>query len=200
MYIVNREKSKSFGGKQVELTEEVIKQYHLDILKCATLEEKQNMFLSQVRNNKDFAVLQHRKMWIWIAQQYAKGRKTYVADLKREYIKEYCFNANVLNNCFCCEYSEDIQSWSSCLKCPILWKNIDCSATDRSEYSLIVEKSNILCDNPIPENIEGFLKSSYFMPKRYYIMAKEAMKQRRKCAKLAYKISQLPERKEENEN
>lgn len=165
----------------MEITK-VIKQYHLDTLRCATLEEKQKMFLSQVRNNKDFAVLQHRKMWIWIAQQYAKGRKTYVADLKREYIKEYCFNANVLNNCFCCEYSEDIQSWSSCLKCPILWKNIDCSATDRSEYSLIVEKSNILCQ------------------KRYYIMAKEAMKQRRKCAKLAYKISQLPERKEENEN
>lgn len=37
----------------MELTAEVIKQYHLDILKCATLEEKQNMFLSQVRNNKD---------------------------------------------------------------------------------------------------------------------------------------------------
>lgn len=84
----------------MELTLEVIKQYHLDILKCATLEQKQKMFLSQVRNNKDFAVLQHRKMWIWIAQQYAKGRKTEVANLKREYIKEYCFNAAVLNYCF----------------------------------------------------------------------------------------------------
>lgn len=31
-------------------------------------------------------------------------------------------------------------------------------------------------------------------------MAKEIMKQRRKCAKLAYKISQLPERKEANED
>lgn len=184
----------------MELTAEVIKQYHLDTLKCATLEEKQNMFLSQVRNNKDFAVLQHRKMWIWIAQQYAKGRKTYVADLKREYIKEYCFNADVLNYCFCCEYSESEECWSSCLKCPILWKNIDCSATDRSEYSLIVEKSHILCNNPISEDIEEFLKSPHFKTKRYYILAKEAMKQRRKCAKLAYKISQLPERKETYED
>lgn len=184
----------------MELTLEVIKQYHLDILKCATLEQKQKMFLSQVRNNKDFAVLQHRKMWIWIAQQYAKGRKTEVANLKREYIKEYCFNAAVINYCFCCEYSESEECWSSCLKCPILWKNGYCNMEYSSEYALIVEKSNILCDNPIPENIEGFLKSSYFMPKRYYIMAKEAMKQRRKCAKLAYKISQLPERKEAYED
>lgn len=184
----------------MELTAEVIKQYHLDILKCATLEQKQKMFLSQVRNNKDFAVLQHRKMWIWIAQQYAKGRKTEVANLKREYIKEYCFNAAVLNYCFCCEYSESEECWSSCLKCPILWKDGYCSTKNSSEYTQIIGKSNILCNNPIPENIEEFLKSSYFMPKRYYMLAKEAMKQRRKCAKLAYKISQLPERKETYED
>lgn len=183
-----------------ELTMEIIKQYHLDILKCATLEEKQNMFLSQVRNNKDFAVLQHRKMWIWIAQQYAKGRKAYVADLKREYIKEYCFNAVVLNYCFCCEYSESEECWSSCLKCPILWKDGHCSMKNSSEYTRMIDKSYILCDNPIPEDIEGFLKSPYFKTKRYFILAKEAMKQRRKCAKLAYKISQLPERKEAYED
>ena len=183
----------------MEITE-VIKQYHLDILKCATLEEKQKMFLSQVRNNKDFAVLQHRKMWIWIAQQYAKGRKINVRDLKREYIKEHCFNANVLSHCFCCEYSANKADSLQCLKCPVLWKNVCCSISNGSEYSLIVEKSDSLCDNPFPEDIERFLKSPYFTPKRYYIMAKEAMKQRRKCAKLAYKISQLPERKETYEN
>ena len=183
----------------MEITK-VIKQYHLDTLRCATLEEKQKMFLSQVRNNKDFAVLQHRKMWIWIAQQYAKGRKTEVANLKREYIKEYCFNAAVLNYCFCCEYSESEECWSSCLKCPILWKDGYCSTKNSSEYTQIIGKSNILCNNPITENIEEFLKSSYFMPKRYYMLAKEAMKQRRKCAKLAYKISQLPERKEAYED
>ena len=184
----------------MELTSEVIKQYHLDTLRCATLEEKQKMFLSQVRNNKDFAVLQHRKMWIWIAQQYAKGRKTNVGDLKKEYIKEYCFDANVTSHCFCCEYSENKENWSSCLKCPILWKNGYCNMKYSFEYALIVEKSNILCHSSIPEDIEGFLKSSYFMPKRQYMLAKEAMNQRRKCAKLAYKISQLPERKEAHED
>lgn len=40
----------------MELTAEVIKQYHLDILKCATLEQKQKMFLSQVRNKKTIYV------------------------------------------------------------------------------------------------------------------------------------------------
>lgn len=181
----------------MELTAGVIKQYHLDILKCATLEEKQNMFLRQVRNNKDFAVLQHRKMWIWIAQQYAKERKEEVANLKKEYIKKYCFNANVLSSCFCCEYSANKADSLQCLKCPILWKNGYCNMKYSSEYALIVEKSNILCDNPFPEYIEKFLKSPYF---KTNILIKKEIKQMRKCAKLAYKISQLPERKEIYEN
>lgn len=184
----------------MELTTEVIKQYHLDILKCATLEDKQKMFLSQVRNNKDFAILQHRKMWIWIAKQYAKGRKREVSNLKREYIKEYCFNAAVLDYCFCCEYSADEERYPSCLKCPILWTDSYCSTKNSAEYIQMIDKSCILCTNPIPEDIEGFLKSPYFKTKRQYRLAKEAMKQKRKCAKLAYKISQLPERKEANEN
>lgn len=37
--------------------------------------EKQKIFLSKIRNDKVFAISQHRKMWIWIAQQYAKCRK-----------------------------------------------------------------------------------------------------------------------------
>ncbi len=56
----------------MELTAEVIKQYHLEQAQAKTLEKKQELFLRMVRNYKDFAVLQHRKMWIWIAQQYAK--------------------------------------------------------------------------------------------------------------------------------
>lgn len=51
----------------MELTSEVIKQYHLEQAQAKTLEEKQELFLRMVRNYKDFAVLQHRKMWIWIA-------------------------------------------------------------------------------------------------------------------------------------
>jgi hypothetical protein len=47
IYIVNR-KNKSFGGKQMEITE-VIKQYHLDILRCATLAYK----ISQLPERKE---------------------------------------------------------------------------------------------------------------------------------------------------
>lgn len=169
----------------MELTAEVIKRYHLDILKCATLEEKQKMFLSQVRNNKDFAVLQHRKMWIWIAQQYAKGRKIEVANLKREYIKEYCFDTNIKSRCFCCEYSENKADLLQCLKCPILWKNGNCSVNDNSEYGLMIKKSHILCDNPIPEDIEGFLKSPYFKTKRQYILVKRSNKAKEKMCKVS---------------
>lgn len=67
----------------MELTAEVIKQYHLEQAQAETLEEKQELFLRMVRNYKDFAVLQHRKMWIWIAQQYAKGSKAELDFLKK---------------------------------------------------------------------------------------------------------------------
>lgn len=184
----------------MELTADVIKQYHLEQAQAKTLEEKQELFLRMVRNYKDFAILQHRKMWIWIAQQYAKGSKAEVAILKHKYIEEYCFNANVKYNCFCCEYAEynTKGAFHYCYDCPIRWNGNNCTSrySEYSEYSKIFKKSRALCDSPIPEDIEGFLKSSYFKSKRQYISAKEAIKQRRKCAKLAYKISQLPERKE----
>lgn len=185
----------------MELTAEVIKQYHLEQAQAETLEEKQELFLRMVRNYKDFAILQHRKMWIWIAKQYAKGRKTEVVKLKQEYIKECCFNANVDCDCFCCEYAEynTKDLFYYCDDCPIKWIGNRCMSKS-SEYLKIFSKSSDLCDSPIPEDIEGFLKSSYFKSKRQYMLAKEAMKQRRKCAKLSYKISQLPERKEENED
>lgn len=131
----------------MELTAEVIKRYHLEQAQAETLEEKQELFLRMVRNHKDFAILQHRKMWIWIAQQYAKGRKTKVANLKREYIKEYCFNANVLNHCFCCEHLGSEEGWSLCLKCPILWK--DGYYNDNSESTVLLDRvcyyTDILC-------------------------------------------------------
>lgn len=177
----------------MELTAEVIKQYHLDILKCATLEEKQKMFLSQVKNNKDFAVLQHRKMWIWIAQQYAKGRKTEVANLKREYIKEKFFNVDMYSNCFCCEYAHNNSFLHMCSYCPLVWTNEYCCETDESEYNLI---SDIYVKYEyLSENIKYF-------PKKYgtkkFRRKLEMLK--RRLVKVAYKISQLPERKEVYEN
>lgn len=183
----------------MELTADVIKQYHLEQAQAETLKEKQELFLRMVRNYKDFAILQHRKMWIWIAKQYAKGSKAEPTKLKRYYIVNNCYNVEIHLNCFCCEYAEynTKDLFYYCDDCPIKWIG-NCCTSKSSEYLKIVSKSRDLCDSPIPEDIEGFLKSSYFKSKRQYMLAKEAMKQRRKCAKLAYKISQLPERKEQS--
>ena len=182
----------------MELTADVIKQYHLDILKCATLEEKQNMFLSQVRNNKDFAILQHRKMWIWIAKQYAKGSKTEVGFLKRKYIIEHCYSAYIMSNCFCCEYSSRQEYvFNMCTKCPIQWKYNDC-CNDDSEYATL---QDYICDYTyIGYDISRYLASDNFIPKKYYAMLRKETKLKHKVVKLAYKISQLPERKEINED
>ncbi len=177
----------------MELTAEVIKRYHLDILKCATLEEKQNMFLSQVRNNKDFAILQHRKMWIWIAQQYAKGSKTAVESLKIEYASIYCYGAKIMSHCFCCEYSSSQENvFDMCEKCPIQWKYDDC-CNDDSEYSKLHDY--IFDYVTMVDDISNYLESDDYIPKKYYAMLRRETKLKHKVVKLAYKISQLPERK-----
>lgn len=154
--------------------------------------EKQKIFLSKIRNDKVFAISQHRKMWIWIAQQYAKCRKETVGHLKREYIKKYCFDADVFCFCFCCEYvlCNKKRHIERCSNCILKWSENSCINED-SEYERLVDAVNILCDSQIPGI--GFLKSPYFKSKRQNALAKELIKQGRKCAKLAYKISQLPE-------
>lgn len=90
--------------------------------------EKQKIFLSQVRNDKDFAISQHRKMWIWIAQQYAKCRKETVGHLKREYIKKYCFDSDVFCFCFCCEYvwGNKNRHIERCSNCILKWSENSC--------------------------------------------------------------------------
>ena len=178
----------------MELTAEVIKQYHLDILKCATLEEKQNMFLSQVRNNKDFAILQHRKMWIWIAQQYAKGSKVEVRILKKQYIKEKCFNVYMHSNCFCCEYASYEMGLCKCVCCPLSWVDEFCLNTDSSEYNLILDCYFNYAE--MSHDISKYLASNNFILNKYYAMLRKETKLKHKVVKLAYKISQLPERKE----
>lgn len=152
--------------------------------------EKQKIFLSKVRNDKDFAISQHRKMWIWISRQYAKCRKETVGHLKREYIKKYCFNADVFCFCFCCEYvwNNKERHIERCSNCILKWSEKSCTNKD-SEYERLADAVNILCDS---QRIE-FLKSPYFKSKKQNALAKELIKQGRKCAKLAYKISQLPE-------
>lgn len=182
----------------MELTAEVIKQYHLEQAQAETLEEKQELFIRMVRNYKDFAILQHRKMWIWIAQQYAKGSKAELGFLKRKYTIEHCNGAYISSNCFCCEYSLSQESvFDMCEKCPIKWKYDDC-CNDDSEYSKLHDY--IFDYVTMRHNISVYLESDNFIPKKYYTMLRKETKLKHKVVKLAYKISQLPERKEENED
>lgn len=182
----------------MELTAEVIKQYRLEQAQAKTLEEKQELFLRMVRNYNDFAILQHRKMWIWIAKQYAKGSKAELGFLKRKYIMEHCYGAYIRSHCFCCEYSSSQKgTLNMCESCPIQWHYDGC-CDDESEYeTLIVYIDDYTC---IGYNISRYLAFDNFIPKKYYAMLRKETKLKHKVVKLAYKISQLPERKEENED
>lgn len=64
---------------------------------------------------REQAIAEHRKMWIWIADELEKGN--YVD--KPDYLKSHGFNSNeIIAHCFLCTYTDGI-----CWKCPLSWKN-----------------------------------------------------------------------------
>ena len=93
---------------------------------------------------KQQAIEEHRKMWNWIADQYAKyeGRLVNNSDgqLTGVRLKAKYFAINNLpiidNACFCCEYDAD-----SCEGCPVQWTDYNdrplptCSEISRNSTS-----------------------------------------------------------------
>lgn len=90
---------------------------------------------------KERAIIEHRKMWKWIANQYKKGSQKDVRTLKKDYLKDKY--EDVLSNCFCCEYDKQ-KGNNMCNKCPIIWgteeqiNEISCTANG-SPYKKIVD-------------------------------------------------------------
>lgn len=76
---------------------------------------------------KEQAIEEHRKMWNWIADQYEEGCATDIYELKSEYMRETELEAQLLHNCFCCEYAmqsieaEGESRFLRCSKCPVIW-------------------------------------------------------------------------------
>lgn len=74
-----------------------------------------------MRLTKKEAIIWHRKMWQWIAEQYKTGRMEWVIDLKTEYC--YSRKLHVENHCFCCEYAmSKVKDYDDyCNYCPVVW-------------------------------------------------------------------------------
>lgn len=115
------------------------------------------------------AVLNHRKMWNWIADETLK-RECVVS--KEDYFRENkIFNINIpLNLCYCCHYTK--RTRFSCTACPIKW-------------------------NPSYEN-NGIRTYECTYPNSPYTLWKEACRfgDYINAAKYAREIANLPKKKE----
>lgn len=122
---------------------------------------------------KEQAILNHRNMWNWIAEQNEKG--IHEPHLKSEYINEHTefISKDMSCSCFCCEYDEiqdNIKQAPACAYCPLDW---DSKAND------------LFC---IRKTKEYENKNGYFYLWEHETDPKEA-------AKLARIIANLPERR-----
>lgn len=94
---------------------------------------------------KEQAVVEHRRMWNWIAQQYRMGEQHNVEEMKRRYISGELGKSPdlIYSHCFCCEYSIQAikDSDGLCDNCPIKWPS------DVEEYFCI--------DAHVPDDGEG---------------------------------------------
>lgn len=147
---------------------------------------------------KEQAITKHREMWNWIADKleeaakkgYAEGFSD-VYDLKRQYIKKYENNEDVLHNCYCCEYANEKSNDPSCYTCdicPILW------GSENKGLNIFCETGLVLSDC-IPEwYYDGFKDPDIGLWLLADILTKCYMYEQ--AAEIARKIANLPEREE----
>lgn len=126
---------------------------------------------------KEQAIIEHRKMWNWIADQYENktdllNKTKCVNDLKHCYVSVTFPGKTIENDCFCCEY--DFEFGGICEYCPLEWDSIydDCMC-------LAKDSDNI----NLYGLIRGFNHNECSDDDYVY------------CASLARKIANLPERK-----
>lgn len=77
--------------------------------------------------SKEEAIIKHREMWNWIAEQYENEATVPVDRLKQNFIKKYYPYDSPNSNCYCCAYAETVLepqcsvSLPNCERCPLEW-------------------------------------------------------------------------------
>ena len=118
---------------------------------------------------REQAIIEHRKMWNWIADNLGKTKGT-VYDLKVIYCEENGFKY-LCAHCFCCQYAH-----FNCDYCPLYW------GSENDEF-------NTYCESDI-ENAVNWLNSDSLSMKNKF---KEAAEIARKIANLPEKVYQNKE-------
>ena len=118
---------------------------------------------------REEAIANHRKMWNWIADE-TERRQAIVS--KSDYLHNTLWR-DILNECFCCEYSYQESGCESCAYCPLDWGN---------------NQKSFMCENIRSYNGLKGLHAAWvnFAKKDDW----------RNAAKIARKIANLPERKD----
>ena len=161
--------------------------------------------------HKRRAVLEHRKMWKWIARAIAVDKENMHEDIwhyKNEYLETMILLNEDLKKTANTElekqfYDENISYYrqtivnSNCFCCMFLYKYTN----HAPQFEIVSDRSNKECEYLCPvvwerttlsgtKEIDTDCGSSY-----YGIMKNKSFnKQWKKCCKLAYKIAMLPER------
>lgn len=99
-----------------------------------------------MRLTRDQAIAEHRKMWMWIAEQYEnKQNMDYLSpyQLKEKYLEMKGYsNFSLICCCFLCEYAKVSEDDEKCDKCPLDWgSSQDCVGTfaNKGLYRMILD-------------------------------------------------------------
>lgn len=101
-----------------------------------------------MKEEREDAIRNHRKMWEWIAEQYENGLSLDIDDMKKMYMTEHHVSAFLPSNCFLCKYVQDfgtVYGYDSCSCCPVKWPDVRCcNITGSGLYDNIFELSRLL--------------------------------------------------------
>lgn len=174
-------------------------------------ERQEQLEMAWILVNKNRAVLEHRKMWKWIAHAIAVDKENMYEDI-RKYKYEYLETIILLNEDFKNEakteeekqlYDEKISYYRqtmvdmSCFCCMFCNKYIN----HAPQFEIISDRSYRDCQYTCPvvwgyKTLSGTEETNVMCTMSDYgiITNKAYHEQWRKCCKLAYKIAMLPER------
>lgn len=174
-------------------------------------EEQERLERDWILFNKRKAVIEHRRMWKWIAHAIAVDKENMYDDIL-DYKKDYLETMILLNEDFKNEavtevekeyYDKNISYYRQammscdCFCCMFFEKYFN----HAPQFEIINNRATRSCGNLCPvvwehELLNGTKVTNAYCGVSLYgkIMTKASDKQWKKCCKLAYKIAMLPER------
>lgn len=161
--------------------------------------------------HKRRAVLEHRKMWKWIAYAIAVDKENMHEDIwhyKNDYLTKMILLNEDLKKVEDTEYEkqfydEKISYYrqtiedSNCFCCMFMYKYVH----HAPQFEILSDRSHEECEYLCPvvwecTTLSGTKETNAYCDKSYYgkVNSKAYIKDWKKCCKLTYKIAMLPER------